>query len=101
MDKIFDFELLKKHIIAEAREIWLKDLANAVLVHTTPDVLKSEDVAKMLGVSQNTVSNLVAKGELPNVSTHRNIRVRKSDVLRLKAEKEKNNGLILLLDRLK
>ena len=101
MGLILDLDQFEKGILAKVDEKMSQMLSNVSVLISTPERLTSKEAARILGVYQNTILNLVKSGQLKNVSPHRNIVIERTDLLKYKAEIEENNGLTLLLDRLK
>ena len=101
MGLILDLDQFEKGILAKVDEKMSQMLSNVSVLISTPERLTSKEAARILGVYQNTILNLVKSGQLKNVSPHRNIVIERTDLLKYKAEIDKNSGLSQLLDRLK
>ena len=101
MGLILDLDQFEKGILAKVDEKMSQMLSNVSVLISTPERLTSKEAARILGVHQNTILNLIKSGQLKNVSPHRNIVIERTDLLKYKAGIDKNSGLSQLLDRLK
>ena len=98
---VLDLNKFEQTILEKVDERLSQMLSNVSVLISTPERLTSKEAARILGVYQNTILNLVKSGQLKNVSPHRNIVLLRADLLKYKAEVDKNSGLSQLLDRLK
>lgn len=98
---VLDLNKFEQTILEKVDERLSQMLSNVSVLISTPERLTSKQAAKILGVHQNTILNLIKSGQLKNVSPHRNILIERTNLLKYKAGIEENSGLSQLLDRLK